>query len=208
MLDLEEGFDDALRELVAIASGQQLVACAGDGEQLCARRDELYCGLQLVECGEAVASAMNEEAGRVELREVCSAQVLRTLRWVERIGEQQQSVRDAGLRCGQHGGHAASVGMTTKEDAARHVVAHDIDGGAKALLVTLGAAAWGRPAGTRLAEGKIAPEHGNTRRAECISERNEERRGATSSGAMRQDKAILSGGAREVKESANGHIPD
>jgi hypothetical protein len=88
-----------LRQLVAIASSQQLVACAWDGKKFCARGDELHRGLQLAGCGEAIACAVNKEAGRVQLGEVRCAQVLRTLWRMQRIGEQQQLVRNAGLCC-------------------------------------------------------------------------------------------------------------
>ena len=98
----EEGFDDALWELAAIAFGQQLMACAGDGEKFCAPWDELHRRLQLIECGEAVARTVNKEAGRAKLREVRGAQVLRTLRRMERIGEQQEAINETGFSRGQH----------------------------------------------------------------------------------------------------------
>jgi hypothetical protein len=98
--------------------------------------------------------------------------------------------------------------MAAEEEAPVNLISEEMDSSAKSLLVTFRAEPRRRPAGARLAEGEIAAQHGEARRAECLSERNEERGGAIAACAMRQDKASLSGDAREVKESSNGHIRD
>jgi hypothetical protein len=98
--------------------------------------------------------------------------------------------------------------MAAEEEATRDLSSHEIDGGAKSFLITLGASAWWRSTGARLTEGKIATEYGQARRAECVSKGRDERRVAIASRAMRQDEAVGSRDGRQVKESSHGQIPN
>jgi hypothetical protein len=98
--------------------------------------------------------------------------------------------------------------MAAEEEATRDLSSHEIDGGAKSFLITLGASAWWRSTGARLTEGKIATEYGQARRAECVSKGRDERRVAIASRAMRQDEAVRSRDGRQVKESSHGQIPN
>jgi len=57
----------------------------------------------------------------------------------------------------------------------------------------------------RLAEREIAAEYGQARGAECIRERDKERRVAVRSRAVRQYEAIRTGSRRAVQEPSKGH---
>jgi hypothetical protein len=98
--------------------------------------------------------------------------------------------------------------MAAEEEAAGNLTSHEIDGGAKSLLVMLCAATRWRAGGARLAKGKIAPQHRDAGMAEGVGQGSDKRCGATAACAMRQDKAVFSGDPRKVQESSNEHIPD
>ena len=99
-------------------------------------------GFDFGQGAEGVARAMDEESGGFDGREVSGARLLRLLRRVKRVGEKEKAIDEAGLgRCefgGEDGGLATAVGVSTEEDAAGSVVAHEVGGGVEAETVACG----------------------------------------------------------------------
>jgi hypothetical protein len=142
----------------------------------------------------------------LEALEVGCSQLVGATGRVERVGEQQKAIEQAGFAGGKHGRLPASVGMAAEEYAARGLLPHGRDGGFKSLLVAFRTAALGWPVGTRLAKGQIAAEDGESGVAECACQGHKKRRIAVRSRAMGQDEGIAGRMGREMEEPANGRF--
>src|SRR6202020_1356872 len=141
------------------------VAGAGDGLQLGSRRDKRERSSHLVDRTEAIVRPVHEECGDLQTRQVRRTQLGRPLWRMERVGEQQQTVRHTGLSGGQHGCLPSSIGMTAKEQTPRVLSPHAGGGCSQSLLVTFSAAARWRPVRPKLAKGQVAAEHSKSRTA-------------------------------------------
>jgi hypothetical protein len=190
--------------LIAILLRDEFVSGASDRKQFGSRGDELQRGNHLVDGAKPVPHAMNKHCGGLELREMRGSQLFGPLRRVERVGEQEESIGDAGLRRAEHRGLPPAIRMTAQEDAGRRLLAHGCNGGFESLPITLGAAAWRWPMGSQLAKRKIAAEYSQARGAERISQREEKRRIAVGSRAVGQNKAIATGIDWGVQEASDG----
>jgi hypothetical protein len=142
----------------------------------------------------------------LEALEVGCSQLVGATGRVERVGEQQKAIEQAGFAGGKHGRLPASVRMAAEEYAARGLLPHGRDGGFKSLLVAFRTAALGPPVGTRLAKGQIAAEDGESGVAECARQGHEERSIAVRSRAVGQDEGIAGRMGREMEEPANGRF--
>jgi hypothetical protein len=171
--------------------------------------DEPKGGFDFSDGAEAVASAVDKEGRGPERGEVAGAELVGPLRRVERIGEEEEAIDEAGLSgreiCGEHGGHAATVGVSAEEDAAGGLAADEIDGGEKSLLVTFGAAE-GRAVGTELAEREIAAKDGKAGGAEGFSEEDEERSIHIGASPVREDERVIAGRGGAMKNAADGGV--
>jgi hypothetical protein len=74
------------------------------------------------------------------------------------------------------------------------------------MLVTFGTATLWWPVRSQLAEGEVATEDGQAGIAECTRQRDEKRRVAVCSRAVRQDEAIPSRIGRAVQKPSNWRV--
>jgi hypothetical protein len=125
---------------------------------------------------------------------------------MERIGEQQKPLDEAGFGRSYHRRLSPSVRMTAQKHTARNMVPHGLKGRAKSLLISLRAPARRWPVRSRLAERKIAAQYGQARSAERICQDNKERRVAVRSRAVCQYEAIRTSNRRAVQESSNRYF--
>lgn len=59
---------------------------------------------------------------------------------------------------------------------------------------------------TQLAKGQIAAEHRDSLLSECVGQRDQQRRVAVGSGAVREDEAVGRSLCGNVQESADGNF--
>lgn len=202
-----EGRDDFVWESAAILPGEEFVAGRGDGNQFGMDWDECERRGQLLDGTEGVADAVDEHCRGLEAREVRGAQLAGAPGRMERVGEQQEAIDQAGFGGGKHGRLAASVRVAAEEDAAGGSAAHGGDGGFEALLITPRAAGRRRPGRARLAKRQIAPKDDPSRVTERAGEGDEERRVRVGSRAVREHERVGGGRAGdfggEMKEAAD-----
>lgn len=103
--------------------------------------DELDRVFEFGDGAEAVVGAGDEKRGRLEARKVGGSQLARLLRRMKRVGEQEKAVDETGTIGGEHGGLAASVGVSPEKDAAGDLMAHGCNCGCQAGAVAFSTAA-------------------------------------------------------------------
>src|SRR5215470_8519721 len=106
-----------------------------DFEKCVRRGNEFEGGSHFGNRAEGVASAMNEERGRGQLREMAGTKLRWFSRRMKRVGEQQQSVDQLRVFGDQDGGLAPSVGMAAQKQASLRSRFHERDSPTKAFAV-------------------------------------------------------------------------
>src|SRR5271165_5445836 len=94
------------------------------------------------------------------------AQLLRLARRMQRVGEEQEAVRQFRRGSGQHARLASAVGVAAQEYAALRKLAHGEDRVAKPLAVALRATGAGRAVRRRLAVRQVAAQDEDARLGE------------------------------------------
>ncbi len=121
---------------------------------------------------------------------------------MERIGKQQEAVRDVGILRREHGRLPPAVGMAAEEDRPRHDTPQSLHGAAEPGAVR-GAAVVRWPGRALLPERQIAAEHGDARGGERLGGGGEQGRGTVAAGAMRQHQAFPACAVGPVQEAAD-----
>ena len=181
------------------------MADAGDGKKFGSCRDELHCRGQLVDGTEAVPHAVNKECRGVEAGKMRSPQLGAPLRWMERVGEEQERICNFRFSRAEHRRLPSSVGMAAQKKLACRLPPHGRDGRSKALLIAFRTATRRWTMRTQLAEGKIAAEDRHSHGAECIRQRDEKRGVTVRSCAVCQDEAVAAGSRRAMQIATNGY---
>ncbi len=180
--------------------------CSWHGKQFRAGCDEFQRILHLSQGAKSIASAMHEEGRRIQAREVCRAQLIRSARRVERVGEQKKPLHQARFACREHRRLPPAVRMAAEINAACRHPAHAGDCASQSLLIAFGASSRRRPRGSRLPERQIASQHGDTRRAERIPQSHQKWRATVRAGAMRQHESVSTGIRCGVQETSHRHV--
>ncbi len=90
------------------------------------------------------------------------------------IGKQQETIHQIGFGGAKHRGLSPAVGMATQEDALRNKLAHRGYGVSQSFAVAASVSRPRRTMGARLAVGKIAAQHCESRRREGFRKRDEQ----------------------------------
>lgn len=134
------------------------------------------------------------------------AQLLGLIWGMERIGQQQQSVRNRLVLGHQHAGLPAAVGMAAQGDThwrtlAQTYFAEDLHRAPQSCAI-LRAVAKRRTVRARLAEWQIAAQHEDARGTERARHGNQQGRVAVGTGAMREHQCLSRRRVRAVQKTA------
>ena len=77
---------------------------------------------------------------------------------MQRIGKQKQSVGNRGIVRGQHGSHAAAIGVSAQEETSAHKLSQSLGRMTKSRLILL-RGSHRRTLRTRLPKGQIAAQN-------------------------------------------------
>ncbi len=154
--------DDQRRQFFSVALGEKLMTRGGDFEDLGFRRDQLYGICEFFVRREAVAAAVHEERGRMQVREMRGSKLRTLFRRMQWVGEKQESIGDLRMGGGEDGRLASAVRVAAEINSAMNLGAQELHRLAKSVLIFFGAAARRRAVWTLLAEGKIAAENSHT----------------------------------------------
>ena len=148
---------------------------------------------------------MDEEGRRLQLGKMGGAQLLGLFGWMQRIRKQQQAGGKRRIFGCQHAGLTATIGMAAEKRAAGHDFTQHLHRAPQphAILRTVPE---GRTVRACLAEGKIAPQHGNSSSREPFRHRDQQRRAAVGTRAMGQHKSSGHVAIRPVQETPHGGL--
>lgn len=189
---------------------REIVPRAFDRHQLGMARDEAESRAHFIERTERIARAVNEQGGCAQLRKMRGARLLRFIRRMERVRQQEQRIRNRLVLGCQHAGLPAAVGVPAQKQANRMAVAR---GGlpndlyrapqSRAVLRTI---AERRTVRARLAERQIAAQHHDAGRGECLGHGDQQRRVAVGSCAMGEHERVRQSSVGAVQEAAHNGL--
>lgn len=147
---------------------------------------------------------MHEQSRHLQFGQMRCAELVRLIRRMERIREQEQTCTRLGLGGGEHAGLTPAIGMAAEKN--RSWAARPQRGGRGAQRRTILGRGFGQGRSKRaaLAEREVAAKHTISCSAEGFSESDEQRRAAIATGSMREDEFVSDGASRLVEEAANG----
>ena len=177
--------------------------CPYHHREICAGGDQPERSLHFVEGSESIARAVNEERGDLNRSEVARAQLLRLVRWMQRIGEQQQRIGNVGLFRGEHGRLPASVGMAAEEDFLSADFSQCFHGAAQSLAVAFGLRWKWWTFRTLLAKWKIAAQRHDARVRKGFRDRFEQRSITVAARAVRDHQTVAVGVFGLMNKSSN-----
>jgi hypothetical protein len=181
----------------------QIVTGTLDREKARPRRDQREGAAQFVDRAERIAGPLDEQRRDAEPGKMIGPQTVRLSRRMQRVREEEQRRNELGLLGGKNRGLPSAIGLAAEEEGARYDAVHRVDCRPKAGAVRCRAGGRGRPGQAALAERQVAAKHNEPSRAECLGRRDQERRAAIPTGAMRQHEAAFRCGVRPVQKAAN-----
>jgi hypothetical protein len=179
------------------------VAGLFESDKLVARGDGGERGLHFGDGAERVAGPMEKQRGCPQLIEMLRAELVRLARRMERVGEEQKRVGDAGCFGGENTRLAGAVGMTSEDNGPGHDFAHGFDGALQAFAIALRRATMRRAGRALLAIGKIAAQDVKASGGEGFGNGKQERRIAIGASAVGDDEGFLRRLARFVEPATN-----
>ena len=177
-------------------------------DELVARGDGGEGGVHFGKGTEGVAGAVDEQGWRLEPRKVTRAELLRFARRMQRIGEEQERVGDAGRLRREKRRLAAAIRMASENDERRGDLAHSLGGAQQAFAINFGPGAsieetLRRAGGALLAVRKIAAQNMKTGTRKGFGDRHQQRRIAVGPRAVRDHETSLKRFSRFVQPSAD-----
>jgi len=179
------------------------VACAFHFKQQSGRRNQLERSRYLIVRTKGIAPTVDEQRGRVELREVAGAQLRRFARRMQRVREQEKSCRNFWIRSGQHASLAAAIGMATEKDSSRRLLPQDLHGPAQTFTIAPNHGGKGRTVRARLAKRKIATQDHAACIGKSFGQGDQQFALAICARAVRKDKRIAAGLRGLMKKAAH-----
>jgi len=186
----------------------EVVAGAVDREEPGGGRDQGERLPQLLQRAEGVAGAVDEERRRAELREVGGPSLGRAPGRMERVGEQEQRVRQPGLLGREDAGLAPAVGVAAQEDAAGGSAARQDHRRLETFPVAGRGARPRRAGGRHLAKGEVAAKRGDPVSREGLGYGDQERRVTARAGAVGEDERVPRRRRRHVPVAADTALRD
>src|SRR6185312_5333420 len=102
---------------------------------------------------------MDEKCPLADLWEMAGSQLFQLLRWMQRIGEQQQTIGDGGIFSKQHTGLTAAVRVAAHTYSRVRTCAQFVRRLSQSLAILYGARRMRRPESPMLPERQIASQH-------------------------------------------------
>src|SRR5215510_114077 len=149
---------------------------------------------------------MDKKYRPTELWKMAGAQLVGLARRMQRIGEQQQSVRQFRMLRNQHRGLAAPVGVSAGKYSSGSFWLKQLDCPANSLPVTLRHSRKRRTKRTRLSKRQIATQYGEAGFCKRRREIHQKIRLTIRPCAMRQQKRISIRHSRSMQESAHRRL--
>ena len=115
-------------------------------------------GLHFRDGAKWIASPVKKKRRRPQLTKVLRAELFEFARRMQRVGEQQQHVGEAGMFRGQHARLAAAVGMASQDQRAGDDLAHGFNGALQTFAIAL-CGMKRRSRGPFLAKGQVATQN-------------------------------------------------
>ncbi len=179
---------------------------ARDRRQFCLCRNQFDCRFHLRDGTESVSNAMHKEGGCPKIAEMPGSHLARFLGRVQRVGEKQKAINEAGLCGHNHRRLPASIRMTPKKDVPKAVRPHRPNGRSQPILISLRTASRRGTLRPGLAKRKVAAQHRQPGGTKCFRQRPQQQGLTVRPGAVSQDQTVFSGNGRPVQEAANGRV--
>ena len=106
-----------------MAAVREIVPCVLDRHQIGGSGNEAESRAHFIERAERIARAVDEQGGCAQIRQVRGAQLLRLIRRMERVRQQEQRIHNRGILGCQHAGLPAAVGVPAQKQANRLAIA-------------------------------------------------------------------------------------
>lgn len=205
--EILKGFYNLLWQVCAGLGGQELMACAGDGQQLVLCGNELQRGIHLVQRTEGITCAVHEQRGRCQHGEMVCSQLSGLARRVKRIRKQKQARHQLLILGSQHGRLPPAIRMSPQKNFAGERLAQHLNRAPQALAVFLGAAGKRRSLWTFLTKGQIAAQnHQAGDIGESVAEGDQQLRLAIRAGSVSQYQPVAAWLGGFVDESADRRL--
>jgi hypothetical protein len=132
---------------------------------------------------------MDKHSWNAQVWQVLRARLVGPTGGVQRIREQQQSIRERILRQ-QHTGLPSTIALPAEKYAPRYNFSHGRDRMAQSFAIAGGISGPGRPKVSHLPEGQINSQDGKSGASESLGKRDQQRHSGIAAGAVRQDETV------------------
>jgi hypothetical protein len=190
LCELEKRLDHPTWQFPTITRCHQLVSRPRHHHQRRPRRNQLQCRLHLCLGSKSIPLATHKERRRLQGREMPGPHLLRFLRRMQRIREQNQRRHQLRLPRSQNGGLPASIRVAAQKNPSRNFAPRSRNRRSQTSLVSLGAAPGWWSMGSRLPERQIAPQHCHSCSTERLGQRHQQWSVAIRPSSMRQHQPI------------------
>src|SRR5579863_8237299 len=184
------------------ASALEIMPCPLDDDQLFFRWDQIKRRTHLSKRAEGIGRTMYENRAGRQRRKMRYAQLSGLAGRMQRVRQQEQSLRQLRLIGRQHAGLPAAVGMAAQIDMPRNDRAQSVNRLLQARAIGGGAPRRRRPTALP-AKGQIASQDNQAGGVKRLGRRHKQGRVAVSARAMREDQAVVSVGRLWMEKAAN-----